>query len=1035
MKPNPTSFQLFFQAWARRQPRTLLLGLLIGLLTLVSSGCALPIRGIINAQEGLTPTRPTTPIIAVAPDFGTPGTVIAIAGAGWQPTDVITLKLASATEPGALEESITVVTVAEDGTFTGSITFPEAERWRVFPTVLVIAESAQTNVRATAPFELLAVGVTVTTTVTPTVMAEEEPTATPTTSAPTGPTATWTPLPTIPAPSATATRVPATATPIVLGQNQVYVTSNGLNMRSGPDVAYAIVRAVRYGTVLNVLGQSSGGGWLQVQLADGTTGWVSRYYTSGAVNPPVVQPTAPAPTSTSQPTVAITNWRGEYYANRDLSGTPLLVRNDDRLDFNWFSGSPAVGIPSNGFSVRWSRAPYFDSGRYRFHVRVDDGVRLYVDNSLVIDQWNEGSERDFTADRNLSSGNHTIRVEYFENTGNARIAVWWERIGSISDNEFPDWKGEYFSNRTLSGSPTVVRNDNTIDFNWGSGSPAAGIPSNDFSARWTRSPYFDSGRYRFHVRVDDGVRLYVDDSLLIDQWNEGSDREFTADRDLSSGNHAIRVEYFENTGGARITVWWERIGGTSDDDDEFPDWKGEYFTNRNLEGDPRFRRNDEEIDFNWRDGSPDSRIPDDNFSVRWTQRVRFDRGRYRFEFRADDGIRFYIDGNRVLNEWHENEYSNSYELEFDLEGRHNLTVEYYERRGGARVYVDWDRIGDIVTATPTPLPTNTPIAPTNTPVSPTPTNTPVTPTNTPGPTNTPTLTPTVVQPSANIQPNAGGPGTTITVNGGGFAANTTVNIHLGALVGIRSSALEPESYATTTTDRTGSYSVAFALPATWPDGTAITDGQLMVMAATEDFAQQATALLNYTAVAPAPTATATETPTAEPTATGIQPATPTATNTPLPTATPAVTATPVPQPFVTLDPSSATPGTLIRVSGGGFPANTPLGLYLGIFDGEISPNDAAVTFASTISDSAGNYTMSFVMPEDTPTGVLLQSGRIALIVATDDFALQASATLDFTGAEPTPGPTATAVAAAGQNSEDIANGTIPPLEGAANDTQ
>lgn len=906
------------QSWRlppKRQPwRILLLGLLVGLLTITVSGCALPIGGILNAQEGLNNGRPTTPIIAIAPEFGTPGTAIAVAGAGWQPTDIVTLKLASSADPGALEESITVVTVAEDGTFTGSITFPEAERWRVFPNVLVIAESAQTGVRANASFELLPVGLTVTSTVSATVTTE--PSATPTAATPTttsGATATWTAVPgttATPAPTATATPVrptsnpTATSTPIVLGPNQVYVTSNGLNVRSGPGVAYAIVRAVRYGTILDVLGQSSGGGWLQVRLSDGATGWVSRYYTSGSINPPVVQPTnTPLPTATGPSTPVITNWRGEYYTNRNLSGSPYLVRNDD-----------------------------------------------------------------------------------------------------------------------------------TVDFNYGTGSPAAGIPSDGFSVRWTRSPYFDSGRYRFHVRVDDGARLYVDDSLIIDQWNDGSEREFTADRDLGSGNHSLRVEYYENSGGARITLWWERIGntgGTDNDDDDFDDWKGEYYTNRNLDDDPRFRRNDEDIDFNWGDDSPDSRIPDDNFSVRWTQRVRFDRGHYRFEFRADDGIRFYIDGNRVLNEWHENDYDNDYQLEFDLEGRHDLTVEYYDRRGGARVYVDWDRIGDIVTPTQTPTavpPTGTPVAPTNTPVAPTPTPTAVVPTNTPAATATPTLTPTVVQPSANVQPNAGGPGTTITVNGGGFPANTTVNVHLGAFVGVRSSAIDPESYATTTTDRTGSYSVAFDLPATWPDGSPIGDGQVMVLVATENFGQQATAILNFTAIAPAPTATATATEPATPTPTGTQPATPTATNTPPPTPTPAETATAVPQPFVRLDPTAATPGTLIQVTGGGFPANTQLGLYLGIFDGEISPNDSAVTFASTISDGAGNYTMSFVMPEDTPTGVLIQSGKIAVIVATNGFELQASATLDFTGTEPTPEPTATTVTAAGQ-SDDAGNGTIPPTEG------
>lgn len=904
------------------QQRAVLL-LLVGLVGLASTGCIIPVGGILRAQDALEGGLTTTPIIAVAPEFGVPGTALAVAGAGWQPTDIITIKIASALDELALEESITVATVAADGTFTASFAFPDAERWRIFPLVYIIAESAQNGVRASAEFRLLTAEVT--NTVTPVVAAAEE-TATPTPTA-AGPTATWTPLPTqvatqqaaTPVPSLTPSRTPSQAatptpapaqptrrptpipTPVVVvpGVNQVVVLSPALNVRSGPAVAFAIITAVPQNTVLTVLAQSRGGGWLQVQLSDGTIGWVSRYYTSGNVTPPVAQPTAtstPLPTATPVPITSVTGWLGEYFSNRDLIGPPSLVRDDQSLDFNWGSGSPAAGFPSDNFSARWTRSPYFDSGRYRFYVRVDDGVRLYLDNSLIIDQWGEDSEREFSAERDLGSGWHNLRVEYFEGRGVARIAVWWQRIDRHDDDD--------------------------------------------------------------------------------------------------------------------------------DDDDDFPDWKGEYYDDRDLD-DRRFRRNDKEIDFNWGNGSPDDRIGDDNFSVRWTRRVDFDRGRYRFELRADDGIRFYIDGNRVLDEWRESEFDERHVLEFDLDDKHDLTVEYFERRGAARVRVEWERIGDIVTATPTftptPTATATTVAPTATP--------PVSPTDTPtsGPTPTPTLTPTVVQPSTNVQPDNGGPGTTVTVNGGGFPANTTVNVHLGSLIGVQSSANDPVRYATTTTDRTGSYSVAFALPATWPDGSTIESGQLLVLVATDDFARQATAILNYTTVAPPPTATATETATPLPTPTGPLPATPTETSTPLPTATPVETATPVPQPFVNLNPGNATPGTLVQVTGGGFPANTQLGLYLGVFDGEVRPNDAAVTFASTLTDAQGNYTMSFVMPETTPNGALIESGRIAIVVATNGFGLQAAATLDFTGTDPTATPEPTATPVVQTQSEGEPGGTIPPV--------
>jgi hypothetical protein len=130
----------------------------------------------------------------------------------------------------------------------------------------------------------------------------------------------------------------------------------------------------------------------------------------------------------------------------------------------------------------------------------------------------------FSFERWLSSGNHPLRVEYYERTSGALIRVWWTKVGYPS--AYPDWKAEYWSNPNLSGNPSLVRNDVTIDFNWGYGSPAAGIPVDNFSARWTRSWNFSEGVYRFHATMDDGVRVYMmDNVLVIDDWREDARRE------------------------------------------------------------------------------------------------------------------------------------------------------------------------------------------------------------------------------------------------------------------------------------------------------------------------------------------------------------------------------------------------------------------------------------------------------------------------------------------------------------------------------
>ncbi|MBC7316933.1 MAG: hypothetical protein H5T70_10980, partial [Chloroflexi bacterium] len=79
------------------------------------------------------------------------------------------------------------------------------------------------------------------------------------------------------------------------------------------------------------------------------------------------------------------------------------------------------------------------------------------------------------------------------------------------------WRGEYFANDRLEGYPVFVRQDPTLDFDWGYNAPAYGVPADHFSVRWTRRIYFSEGRYNFKVRADDGVRLWVAGNLILDR--------------------------------------------------------------------------------------------------------------------------------------------------------------------------------------------------------------------------------------------------------------------------------------------------------------------------------------------------------------------------------------------------------------------------------------------------------------------------------------------------------------------------------------
>ncbi len=113
-------------------------------------------------------------------------------------------------------------------------------------------------------------------------------------------------------------------------------------------------------------------------------------------------------------------------------------------------------------------------------------------------------------------------------------------------------KGEYFSNDALSGSPAMVRTDQHIHFDWGEGSFAPNQPIDHFSVRWTG--YFvpkESGDYTFFSSADDGVRLYIGDEAVIDDWQPHAQTVDSYARHFEAGQaYKIRFEYFEAVGSA-----------------------------------------------------------------------------------------------------------------------------------------------------------------------------------------------------------------------------------------------------------------------------------------------------------------------------------------------------------------------------------------------------------------------------------------------------------------------------------------------------
>jgi PA14 domain/Bacterial TSP3 repeat len=140
---------------------------------------------------------------------------------------------------------------------------------------------------------------------------------------------------------------------------------------------------------------------------------------------------------------------GSYYPNRHLFGKVAMTRLDGPIEFDWSgldrlkrlydagqtnwaavasAGKTAIGMPRiDQFSVRWMgevQAQFTEP--YTIYVNSDDGIRVWLNEQLIIDDWTCHAATEKTAIANLTAGQrYLLRVEYFHNHGNARVKLSW----------------------------------------------------------------------------------------------------------------------------------------------------------------------------------------------------------------------------------------------------------------------------------------------------------------------------------------------------------------------------------------------------------------------------------------------------------------------------------------------------------------------------------------------------------------------------------------------------------------------------------
>ncbi len=322
-----------------------------------------------------------------------------------------------------------------------------------------------------------------------------------------------------------------------------------------------------------------------------------------------------------------TGLQATYYKDTTWS-TVGLTQVDPHINFDWGVGAPAAGIPSDGFSARWVgyiEAPV--TGAYTFTANADDTAELWIGSRLVVYQG--------TYQAAAMSGTVTLEAGHFypisysmqEVNSTAKAQLSWSYTGQVttpipSTCLFPvlppslphgDGSGltaSYFPTTDVTGAATLTAVDPSINHVWGGHWPASTVPVDNFSVRWTGhvTPLY-SELYTFSATGDDGVRLWVNGQLLVNQWRDQSATAYTGTIALvAHQSYDLTCEYYEHAGGALAKLAWSSptqvqqiipAAQLSPATGLGSGLTADYFANSTLSGAPAMTRTDYGVNFDW----------------------------------------------------------------------------------------------------------------------------------------------------------------------------------------------------------------------------------------------------------------------------------------------------------------------------------------------------------------------------------------------------------------------------------------------------
>ena len=285
---------------------------------------------------------------------------------------------------------------------------------------------------------------------------------------------------------------------------------------------------------------------------------------------------------------AAPSWSGQMFANPDFAGTPTHILCRRIIHFDWGNGMPMTGVGPDNFSTSWTTTYTFPTaGKYLFTVAVAGGVRLTVNNEVLIDSMeNISGLRTLSAEYNIPAAGQPVplKIEGAHWTGQDKSLHfnWFLTEGGspgavadhdqqfiVGPNAFAVdggnvWRIEHWQNVDMAGEPISrdIHVADGISYDYEHRAPAAGMAEDVWTSRWTRVVDFPAGTYTFTVRVEDQAYVYIDGQEIIWHPTRDPDSTYTASLQLTAGRHEIVVTHTDVVGDEWIFFTWDPPVGT-----------------------------------------------------------------------------------------------------------------------------------------------------------------------------------------------------------------------------------------------------------------------------------------------------------------------------------------------------------------------------------------------------------------------------------------------------------------------------------------